>query len=152
VNVTERLLGNTKNIEIIWKHCSWLDWCLSFLDTEHKLAQERPGRRDRNRSTSNEDPDDSSPTEASTPGSSGSSLSNSKRTFFFAVKIFLVPVIMISYEPFRIQQKTVIGLFQLEQQLLRERQPNSQPQHVKAVGGVHKEHDDLRVGVENAQI
>eukprot|EP01127_Copromyxa_protea_P021000 TRINITY_DN7113_c0_g1_i1.p1 TRINITY_DN7113_c0_g1~~TRINITY_DN7113_c0_g1_i1.p1 ORF type:complete len:2168 (+),score=430.22 TRINITY_DN7113_c0_g1_i1:429-6506(+) len=34
VNVSERLLGNSKNIEIIWKHCCWLDWCLSFLDTD----------------------------------------------------------------------------------------------------------------------
>eukprot|EP01125_Pyxidicula_operculata_P017207 TRINITY_DN6019_c0_g1_i1.p1 TRINITY_DN6019_c0_g1~~TRINITY_DN6019_c0_g1_i1.p1 ORF type:complete len:2125 (-),score=364.81 TRINITY_DN6019_c0_g1_i1:23-6397(-) len=36
VEVSERLLTDKENIEIIWEHCRWLHWCLSFLSHDDR--------------------------------------------------------------------------------------------------------------------
>lgn len=84
VNVSERLLGNRKNIEIIWKHCCWLDWCLSFLDTDDKLAQDRPSALrtvPRVRGVN-------SPASSSSPSTSASPTARRMFFFFFEVSQF----------------------------------------------------------------
>eukprot|EP01124_Arcella_intermedia_P001800 TRINITY_DN10986_c0_g1_i1.p1 TRINITY_DN10986_c0_g1~~TRINITY_DN10986_c0_g1_i1.p1 ORF type:complete len:2185 (-),score=538.10 TRINITY_DN10986_c0_g1_i1:11-6337(-) len=59
IEVSERLLTETENMEILWERCSWLDWCLSFLDDDDIKADDENRATDlskSNEATRNEAP------------------------------------------------------------------------------------------------
>lgn len=62
-NFSEVLLVHPENIEMIWTRCSWLEWCLSFLDTRiEKLSQRLSYTNDTNEQHEPQTPQKSVPT------------------------------------------------------------------------------------------